>query len=543
VPMLSALLVCVVSVPQCGAAPETSTAETAEVAATNPARVGGGLIAWYGFDDEAGSVIHNQSRFGALLDLTIEDLSAVERQGGKLVVKSATKIATADAATALTNAVQHTSAITVEAWIETADRKQTGPARIISVSGNASQRNVTLGQDGDRYDVRLRTTGTSTNGVPSVSSQKGDVRTALTHVVYTRDSAGSSFIYVDGKRQASKNVPGSLMTWDSRFPLVLANEASGDRPWLGSFHLVAIYARALTGPEIEQNFRAGSNASADDADSDQPQVAPSAATAARILTRNCLQCHDAVTQEGGLDLSRRAQALAGGDSGAVLVPGKANESLLMERVAHNEMPPEGPGLTEDEKSELREWIEQGAEWPGDWIDPAVYAHEPKADQIWVKRLTVPEYIETVRSTIGVDIAREARELLPADLRADGFRNTMYNLNVDLAHVQAYARLAEMIVERMDALAFAQRFSESQSLSTDDTMRDFIAAMGKWIFRGPLNEREITNFSGMATAVASAGGDYEEAVRYILEAMLQSPRFIYLVENQHGDGTPWPCQRL
>jgi len=51
---------------------------------------------------------------------------------------------------------------------------------------------------------------------------------------------------------------------------------------------------------------------------------------------------------------------------------------------------------------------------------------------------------------------------------------------------------------------------------------------------------VTNFSGIATSVASAGGDYEEAVRFILEAMLQSPRFIYRLENQRGDGGRWPA---
>ena len=71
------------------------------------------------------------------------------------------------------------------------------------------------------------------------------------------------------------------------------------------------------------------------------------------------------------------------------------------------------------------------------------------------------------------------------------------------------------------------------------MRDLVAAMGKWLLRGPLDEREITNYSGIATTVASAGGDFKEAVSLIVEAMVQSPRFIYRVEQQRGDGTAWP----
>ncbi len=128
--------------------------------------------------------------------------------------------------------------------------------------------------------------------------------------------------------------------------------------------------------------------------------------------------------------------------------------------------------------------------------------------------------------------------MPQDKRADGFRNTAYNLNVDLGHVEAYARLAEAIVAKMDVVAFARRFSKSRLL-TDDSMRGLIAEMGKWVLRGPLEDQEVVLYRGISTSVASAGGDFRESVSFILEAMLQSPRFIYRIENQRGDGTAWP----
>ena len=58
---------------------------------------------------------------------------------------------------------------------------------------------------------------------------------------------------------------------------------------------------------------------------------------------------------------------------------------------------------------------------------------------------------------------------------------------------------------MDILKFAGRFSKSRKLSTDATMREFVAAMGKWLLRGPLDQQEEANYSGIATTVASAGG--------------------------------------
>ncbi len=248
-----------------------------------------------------------------------------------------------------------------------------------------------------------------------------------------------------------------------------------------------------------------------------------------------MECHDSAIKKGGLDLSRKTAALAGGESGRVISPGKAADSLLWELVSSNEMPKDRAPLSSQEKDALRKWLDAGANWGIDVIDPAIYAHNGHSGEVWVQRLTTPEYIETVRSAVGVDIAKQARELLPPDLRADGFSNTAYNLNVDLKHVEAYSRLAEMIVSRMDVLKFAARFSKSRKLSTDDTMRKQVAAMGKWLLRGPLTNQEVDDYSGVATTVASAGGDFKDAMTYIIQAMLQSPRFVYRIENQHGAG--------
>ena len=158
-----------------------------------------------------------------------------------------------------------------------------------------------------------------------------------------------------------------------------------------------------------------------------------------------MECHDSSSREGGFDLSRKVTALAGGDSGTAIVPGEAAQSLLWESVEADEMPRDHPPLSPHEKTALREWIDAGANWSLDVIDPAVYVHMGRSRENWLQRLTLSEYIETVRSAVGVDIAMDARQLLPRDLRADGFSNTAYNLNVDLGHVEAYARLAEIIL--------------------------------------------------------------------------------------------------
>ena len=253
---------------------------------------------------------------------------------------------------------------------------------------------------------------------------------------------------------------------------------------------------------------------------------------APLLAEHCLECHDSNRREGALDLSRKAGAFKGGDSGKAIHPGDGENSSLWELVELGDMPKDRTPLSQREKDLLKRWIDEGAEWTVDWIDPAIY-ESPGGGEQWIRRLTVSEYIETVRSAVGADIEAEAGDLLPADLRADGFSNTAYNLNVDMGHVTAYAELAAKIVEKLDLTELAHRFHEEPKF-TDKDMGKLIEGMGKWLLRGPLTEEEVILFRGISTTVASAGGSMEEAVGYIAEAMLQSPRFIYRIEKQHGE---------
>ena len=153
----------------------------------------------------------------------------------------------------------------------------------------------------------------------------------------------------------------------------------------------------------------------------------------------------------------------------------------------------------------------------------------------VRRLTVPEYVNTVQQALGVDIEEEAKSLLPADVRADGFTNTAYNLTVDLAHVDAYAQLAEAIVTRADLGAFVSEHGRCDAAGDEACVRGFVESAGQWLLRGPLLPAEVDAFVGVARAVDQENGDFDEAARYIVEAMLQSPRFLYRVEDQRGDG--------
>jgi hypothetical protein len=85
------------------------------------------------------------------------------------------------------------------------------------------------------------------------------VATTLTHFVATRDTTGTLRLYVNGALAGSQGfATGDIAAWVA-YPLNVGNVPNMDRGWLGEYHLVAIYSRALSAAQIAQNFAAGAD--------------------------------------------------------------------------------------------------------------------------------------------------------------------------------------------------------------------------------------------------------------------------------------------
>jgi hypothetical protein len=85
-----------------------------------------------------------------------------------------------------------------------------------------------------------------------------------------------------------------------------------------------------------------------------------------ILDANCLACHGAGQVKGGLRMDSYEQLMMGGTDGPVIVAGKPDSSLLLQRVTLSPdhkgfMPAEGrPPLRAEQIAWIRAWIQQGA---------------------------------------------------------------------------------------------------------------------------------------------------------------------------------------
>ena len=97
-----------------------------------------------------------------------------------------------------------------------------------------------------------------------------------------------------------------------------------------------------------------------------------------LLIQRCYECHgpDAEQPKGGLRMSSRTAFLKGGDTGAAIVPGDPQKSLLIDAINYGEvyqMPPKSK-LPDHEIATLTKWVERDAPWPD---DDAHQAPDPK----------------------------------------------------------------------------------------------------------------------------------------------------------------------
>jgi len=90
-----------------------------------------------------------------------------------------------------------------------------------------------------------------------------------------------------------------------------------------------------------------------------------------ILKENCESCHQPAMAAGGLSVDAPENVLQGGASGPSVIPGKAQRSILYQRLTvttDKRMPPVG-ALTEGQLAQIRAWINAGAKIDAPKVDP------------------------------------------------------------------------------------------------------------------------------------------------------------------------------
>jgi hypothetical protein len=217
-------------------------------------------IAKYEFQTGSGYTAYDTSGIDPAADLTISG-SVLWAGGWGVTVGAGGKLQASTSSSAkIYSLIQATGEFSVEAWVAPA-LVAVDKSYMVSYSGGDTLRNFTLGQTNQDYDFMLRSSKSVLDGTPQLKTPDMAklLQASLQHVVLTYDPVNGRQIYVNG---VNANVPdpqkgGTISNWDNTFALVLGNEVSGDRSWQGLIKFVAIHSRAMSGPQVMQNFNAG----------------------------------------------------------------------------------------------------------------------------------------------------------------------------------------------------------------------------------------------------------------------------------------------
>jgi mono/diheme cytochrome c family protein len=111
----------------------------------------------------------------------------------------------------------------------------------------------------------------------------------------------------------------------------------------------------------------------------------SEADALAALAR-CAQCHGPTLQMSKLNLSTRGGMLKGGEKGPSLIPGNAEASPIYRRISGLQKPAMPmapvPALTSKEVELVRNWIDQGAQWPASSAPASVSPAPALSSQVY-----------------------------------------------------------------------------------------------------------------------------------------------------------------
>lgn len=146
------------------------------------------------------------------------------------------------------------------------------------------------------------------------------------------------------------------------------------------------------------------------------------------------------------------------------------------------------------------------------------------------RLTHAQYDNTVSALFGTTLTPS--ESFIADPAFSGFTNNAEKLTVSDRLARDYRRAAEALAVDLTAGQLEGVLPCTIASGDEACARDFIVDFGRRVYRRTLTEAEIASFVaayGRADGMFETGSAFEQGIRHVIEALLQSPYFLYRIE--------------
>jgi uncharacterized protein DUF1592/uncharacterized protein DUF1588/uncharacterized protein DUF1587/uncharacterized protein DUF1595/uncharacterized protein DUF1585 len=207
-----------------------------------------------------------------------------------------------------------------------------------------------------------------------------------------------------------------------------------------------------------------------------------------------------------------------------------------------------------EETALIEWIRYLAAVPDDTVTAArerlaaSAAAASSHDQL-LRRLTHSQYNNTVRDLLG-DFSRPADRFPPEDF-VNGFKNQLATQSVPPLLAESYSAAAETLALNAFRAGDVNHLVPCSPASARDTKcrNEFVRSFGLRAFRRPLTDAEVRRYADLFDAQAAPHdrsrrrGQFLEGARAVVEAMLQSPKFLFHIPATGAQGDYAVASRL
>lgn len=193
----------------------------------------------------------------------------------------------------------------------------------------------------------------------------------------------------------------------------------------------------------------------------------------------------------------------------------------------------------DEEKALLSWIKYLAGLSDDQVSLAreriAQAEQRGLEELTVRRLTHSQYNHTVRDLLG-DQSQPANTFPKEDF-INGFQNQVEGQGISPLQAEAYAKAAERLAKAAFRGGVPPTLIPCQPGSPTDTacVNEFVSRFGLKAFRRPLTNDEARRYSALFLREASRTQEFRDGAVMVVEAMLQSPHFLFRVER--GAGSP------
>lgn len=214
-------------------------------------------------------------------------------------------------------------------------------------------------------------------------------------------------------------------------------------------------------------------------------------------------------------LLRKPTAAENHTGGRLILPGSKQEGLLRAWVEHLATTQEGEerasGST-DEAGNMR-------------------------SSVSLRRLTHSQYNNTVRDLLG-DQSRPA-DRFPPESFVHGFKNQSQGQSVPPLLAEAYGLSAERLARNAFRAGDINGLIPCRPRSPGDAAcgLQFIRKFGRRAFRRPVTAQEEERLLELFAAPARQSGDFLKGAQIVIEAILQSPKFLFRIE-QGGSTRPY-----